>query len=250
MSVALGCVVLVASPTFSQDNPDTERPTVKRPRSTDNVDYDNQPYYVDGVLYRPYKPDVKKPVVAKPATTVTTIAPSPRAQSVPEAVTATEPEPTQAKKEAETAAITRSEVKKDTQNQSSSESLEVSRPSSTKTPAPLKKRSRYKAAIIQSLDKITAETVRFEVPIGKSIHYRGLIYSIKACEVTSDEETVQDVMAFLQIRTKPVVTNNLKDPPKSKEIFSGWSFGRAPGLNPVQHPIYDAWVIGCRKPQT
>jgi hypothetical protein len=54
----------------------------------------------------------------------------------------------------------------------------------------------------------------------------------------------------MQVRTNPTITPNMVDPPKPKEIFSGWSFASSPGLNPLQHPIYDAWVIGCRNPIT
>jgi hypothetical protein len=249
LSLAFGFVIVIASPGLSQDSGETDRPSQQRQRSTDNADYDNQPYYVDGILYRPYQPEAKKPPIATPATSVAPVIVPQRSQNIPDTVVSPEPEPRSVNQESAPESISRSDDKNRSQTQSSSENLALSRPSSTKTPAPLKKRTRYKTAIIQSLDKITAETVRFEVPIGKSIHYKGLIYSIKACEVTADEEVVQDVMVYMQIRTKPVVTNNLKDPPKSKEIFSVWSFGRAPGLNPVQHPIYDAWVIGCRKPQ-
>jgi hypothetical protein len=25
-------------------------------------------------------------------------------------------------------------------------------------------------------------------------------------------------------------------------------FASSPGLNPLQHPVYDAWVVACRNP--
>lgn len=31
-----------------------------------------------------------------------------------------------------------------------------------------------------------------------------------------------------------------------KRIFSGWMFAASPGLNAVEHPVYDVWLIGCR----
>ena len=33
-----------------------------------------------------------------------------------------------------------------------------------------------------------------------------------------------------------------------KRIFSGWMFAQSPGLNAVEHPIYDVWLINCRDP--
>ena len=30
--------------------------------------------------------------------------------------------------------------------------------------------------------------------------------------------------------------------------FSGWMLAESPGLNAVEHPVYDVWLIGCRDP--
>lgn len=35
-------------------------------------------------------------------------------------------------------------------------------------------------------------------------------------------------------------------PPPPKQVFRGWMFSSSPGLNPLQHPVYDAWLIACR----
>jgi hypothetical protein len=32
----------------------------------------------------------------------------------------------------------------------------------------------------------------------------------------------------------------------TKHLFSGWIFASSPGLNGVEHPIYDVWLIGCK----
>ena len=34
-------------------------------------------------------------------------------------------------------------------------------------------------------------------------------------------------------------------PAPAKQVFHGWMFANSPGLNPLQHPIYDAWLIAC-----
>ena len=31
-----------------------------------------------------------------------------------------------------------------------------------------------------------------------------------------------------------------------KRIFSGWMFAASPGLNAVEHPIYDVWLTDCK----
>jgi hypothetical protein len=34
--------------------------------------------------------------------------------------------------------------------------------------------------------------------------------------------------------------------PERVEIFHGWLFASSPGLNAVEHPVYDIWAIDCR----
>jgi hypothetical protein len=31
-----------------------------------------------------------------------------------------------------------------------------------------------------------------------------------------------------------------------KRIFSGWMFAASPGLNAVDHAVYDVWLTGCK----
>jgi len=31
-----------------------------------------------------------------------------------------------------------------------------------------------------------------------------------------------------------------------KQAFKGWMYASSPGLNPLEHPVYDAWLIACR----
>ncbi|MEL7486630.1 MAG: DUF2155 domain-containing protein [Pseudomonadota bacterium] len=32
---------------------------------------------------------------------------------------------------------------------------------------------------------------------------------------------------------------------EGERIFSGWMFASSPALNPLEHPVYDIWVIDC-----
>ncbi|NNE21350.1 MAG: DUF2155 domain-containing protein, partial [Rhizobiales bacterium] len=34
-----------------------------------------------------------------------------------------------------------------------------------------------------------------------------------------------------------------------KRIFTGWMLAESPGLNAVEHPVYDVWLTGCRDPK-
>jgi hypothetical protein len=31
-----------------------------------------------------------------------------------------------------------------------------------------------------------------------------------------------------------------------KRLFSGWMFAASPGINAVEHPIYDVWLTDCK----
>jgi hypothetical protein len=31
-----------------------------------------------------------------------------------------------------------------------------------------------------------------------------------------------------------------------RQIFRGWMFASSPAVNGLQHPIYDAWIVGCK----
>jgi hypothetical protein len=31
-----------------------------------------------------------------------------------------------------------------------------------------------------------------------------------------------------------------------RQLFRGWMFASSPGVSGLQHPVYDAWIVGCR----
>jgi len=112
-----------------------------------------------------------------------------------------------------------------------------------KPPPP--RRARYDVAVLEALDKITAETLVFEAPVGKPIRYKGLIFTVRACERSSPEEAVEDSIAYLTIDSQPRAEAGHPTPP-ARQVFKGWMYAASPGLHPLEHPVYDAWVINCR----
>ncbi len=109
-------------------------------------------------------------------------------------------------------------------------------------PAP-PKRTLYTAAVIQVLDKVTAESLRFEAPLHKFIRYKGLIFLVNTCQTDSSDPPV--TAAHLEIDSQPPATPG--HPQNAvKLVFRGWMFADAPGPHPFEHPIYDAWLIACR----
>jgi hypothetical protein len=97
---------------------------------------------------------------------------------------------------------------------------------------------------MQALDKVTAETMRFAVPVGKPIRYKNLVFVVKACETKGLGSAAPRASAYVVIDSAPLSSGG-DAPPPPREVFEGWMFANSPGLNPFQHPVYDAWLISC-----
>jgi hypothetical protein len=114
-----------------------------------------------------------------------------------------------------------------------------------KPPEPAK-RLRYSIAILQALDKVTTETMRFEVPVGQPIRYKTLIFTVRACETAASDEVAPETAAYVVVDTQPKAQAGRAAPP-GRQIYKGWMYASSPGLNPLQHPVYDAWLIACKQ---
>lgn len=129
---------------------------------------------------------------------------------------------------------------------SSQASASSSRPADqeAKAPPPPLKRTLYNAAIFQAVDKVTAETLRFEVQVHQPVRYKGLIFTLNTCE-TSPPGTLPSAYAHLVIDSQPQPLPG-RPPNPAKQVFKGWMMADAPGLHPLEHPVYDAWLIACK----
>lgn len=111
-------------------------------------------------------------------------------------------------------------------------------------PEPLH-RTRYDVAVLQALDKVTAETLMFEAPVNQPVRWKGLIFTVRACERAAPDEPIDDSIVYLTIDSQPRPQPGRPTPP-AKNAFKGWMYASSPGLNPLQHATYDAWAISCR----
>lgn len=107
------------------------------------------------------------------------------------------------------------------------------------------KRARYDIAVIQALDKVTAESMRFEAAVGRPVRYKNLVFTVRACERSAEDEAVEDSMVHLTVESQPRPAPGKPVPPP-RQAFRGWMYAASPGLNPLEHPVYDAWLITCR----
>jgi hypothetical protein len=87
--------------------------------------------------------------------------------------------------------------------------------------------------------------MRFEVEVGgRPVRFqKTLIFTARACEVSAADEQVSDAIAYLEVSLQPRGVVQVSEP---RQIFRGWMFASAPAVNGLQHPVYDAWVVGCK----
>ncbi len=94
--------------------------------------------------------------------------------------------------------------------------------------------------ILRALDKITARISELEAPDNAPIRFGSLSIQARTCRSEPPEET-PETYAFLEI-------DNIDKSGAATRVFSGWMLASSPALNPLEHPVYDVWVISCRIP--
>jgi len=102
------------------------------------------------------------------------------------------------------------------------------------------KESQSKATSVNiiALDKITAKTSNINLFLGETKKFGLLeIKALKCGNVESQSENGQ--AAYIQVKD---LSDNLNN---QVFVFNGWTFSSNTTLNPLDHPIYDFWLIGC-----
>ena len=90
---------------------------------------------------------------------------------------------------------------------------------------------------MRGLDKITGRPTSIVAPMGKPVHFATLTITARFCYSTPPSET-PETTAFVQVE------DHRPDQP-GRRVFSGWMYASSPGLNALEHPLYDVWVISC-----
>ncbi len=91
---------------------------------------------------------------------------------------------------------------------------------------------------IVALDKITAKTSDISLSLGEIKKFGLLeIKALKCGEVNSLSEPGQ--AAYIQVKDVSDNENN------KVFVFNGWTFSSSPTLKPLDHPVYDLWLVNC-----
>jgi hypothetical protein len=93
-------------------------------------------------------------------------------------------------------------------------------------------------AVFSGLDKITGRIISFDVAINETVRFGALEVTPRACYSRPPTEAPA-TDGFIEV-------DELTLQGDIKRIFSGWMFAASPGLNAVEHPIYDIWLTDCK----
>ncbi|MEM7729440.1 MAG: DUF2155 domain-containing protein [Pseudomonadota bacterium] len=99
------------------------------------------------------------------------------------------------------------------------------------------------AVELRALDKVTARTFDYTVPLGETLNFGSLTIHARHCEKTPPTE-LPETYAFLQIDDRRL-TEEGAESEEGARIFSGWMFASRPAISALDHRVYDVWVIGC-----
>ncbi len=95
-------------------------------------------------------------------------------------------------------------------------------------------------AVFSGLDKITGRIINFEVAVGETVQFGALQVVPRVCYTRPPTEAAA-TDAFIEVSEVTLQG-------EVRRIFAGWMFAASPGLNAVEHPIYDVWLTDCKQP--
>ena len=91
---------------------------------------------------------------------------------------------------------------------------------------------------IKILDKISSKNELVNLINGEELIYKDL--AIKSMKCTNSEfDDNPEIKAYIQVRD---LTKNNND---KVYFFNGWMFSSSPSIAPVDHPVYDIWLVDC-----
>ena len=86
-------------------------------------------------------------------------------------------------------------------------------------------------AVVRIMNKAAGKTQTIKIPVGRDVTFEKMNLLVRTCQQT-DPFQAEDFFMFIEVS-------------QEAKIFSGWMSRNEPGLNPLQHPDYDVWLVGC-----
>ena len=124
--------------------------------------------------------------------------------------------------------------KEDTENKNISNSKEIN----LKEKKIIEIKTKAIRVNIVALDKITAKTSDLHILLGDTKKF-GML-EIKALQCGSIKSSTEPGhAAYIQVKD---LSENKND---QVFVFNGWTFSSSTTLRPLDHPVYDFWLVSC-----
>ena len=91
---------------------------------------------------------------------------------------------------------------------------------------------------IKILDKVSSKSSKLTLEIGKEKKFKNLLIKSLKCKNSEFDDT-PEVTAYIQVKDLNNLDNN------EVFVFNGWTFSSSPSLRPLDHPVYDMWLLSC-----
>ena len=104
---------------------------------------------------------------------------------------------------------------------------------------------KFPVAVFSGLDKITARVESFEAKVDVPVRFVSLEVLVRACDKRPPEEPPRTA-AYAEIRQLDREEDGEAGAAEAPLVFKGWMFAESPGLNALEHPVYDIWVTDCK----
>ena len=89
------------------------------------------------------------------------------------------------------------------------------------------------------IDKITGRIITFDAYMDETVQFGALQVTPRVCYSSSENEEPK-TDAFVEV-------DEITLDHKIRRIFTGWMFAESPGLNAVEHAVYDVWLESCKQ---
>ena len=89
------------------------------------------------------------------------------------------------------------------------------------------------------LDKISNKLVEKSIRVNESDFIGTLNIQVYSCFTEPPNEIPEDYVLI-----------DVKDNLQEISIYKGWMISSSPDVTPLEHPIYDLWLLGCSNDKT
>ncbi len=95
-----------------------------------------------------------------------------------------------------------------------------------------------RVAEFYGIDKITGRIISFDVYVNETVQFGQLQVTPRVCYSRPITETPKTTV-FVEVDEQTLDR-------QLRRIFTGWMFADSPGLNAIEHPIFDIWLKDCK----